>query len=184
MTVKLLPEGDKLEIRLRGPNLTPGYHANPEATAAAFDDEGFYRTGDAVRPVNPEDPSEGLMFDGRIAEDFKLVTGTWVTVGRLRAGLVSEAGGLLTDAVITGHDRAHAAALAWVNQLEARRAFGDDVALDDPHLRERLTEALRRLNAGAGSASRVERLLLLDEPPDLDAGEITDKGLVNQSRVL
>jgi feruloyl-CoA synthase len=184
VTVKLLPEGDKLEIRLKGPNITPGYHANPEATAAAFDDEGFYRTGDAVRPVNPEDPSEGLMFDGRIAEDFKLVTGTWVTVGRLRAGLVSEAGGLLTDAVITGHDRAHAAALAWVNQLEARRAFGDDVALDDPRLRERLTEALRRLNAGAGSASRVERLLLLDEPPDLDAGEITDKGYVNQRRVL
>jgi feruloyl-CoA synthase len=134
--------------------------------------------------VNPDDPSEGLMFDGRIAEDFKLVTGTWVTVGRLRAGLVSESGGLLGDAVITGHDRDYAAALAWVNQLEARRAFGEDVALDDPRLREHLTDALRRLNTGAGSASRVERLLLLDEPPDLDAGEITDKGYVNQRRVV
>jgi feruloyl-CoA synthase len=184
VTVKLVPEGDKLEIRLRGPNITPGYHGNPEATAAAFDDEGFYRTGDAVRPVNPQAPSEGLMFDGRIAEDFKLVTGTWVTVGRLRAGLVSEAGGLLSDAVITGHDRAHAGALAWVNPLDARRAFGENVALNDPRLRERITDALRRLNAGAGSASRIERLLLLDEPPDLDAGEITDKGYVNQRRVL
>jgi feruloyl-CoA synthase len=184
VTVKLAPDGDKLEIRLKGPNVTPGYHANPEATTAAFDDEGFYRTGDAVRAVNPDDPSEGLMFDGRIAEDFKLVTGTWVTVGRLRAGLVSESGGLLGDAVITGHDRDYAAALAWVNQLEARRAFGEDVALDDPRLREHLTDALRRLNAGAGSASRVERLLLLDDPPDLDAGEITDKGYVNQRRVL
>jgi feruloyl-CoA synthase len=124
------------------------------------------------------------MFDGRIAEDFKLVTGTWVTVGRLRAGLVSEAGGLLSDAVITGHDRAHAGALAWVNPLDARRAFGENVALIDPRLRERITDALRRLNAGAGSASRIERLLLLDEPPDLDAGEITDKGYVNQRRVL
>jgi feruloyl-CoA synthase len=184
VTVKLAPDGDKLEIRLKGPNVTPGYHANPEATTAAFDDEGFYRTGDAVRAVNPDDPSEGLMFDGRIAEDFKLVTGTWVTVGRLRAGLVSESGGLLGDAVITGHDRDYAAALAWVNQLEARRAFGEDVALDDPRLREHLTGALRRLNTGAGSAARVERLLLLDEPPDLDAGEITDKGYVNQRRVL
>jgi feruloyl-CoA synthase len=184
VTVKLAPDGDKLEIRLKGPNVTPGYHANPVATTAAFDDEGFYRTGDAVRAVNPDDPSKGLMFDGRIAEDFKLVTGTWVTVGRLRAGLVSESGGLLGDAVITGHDRDYAAALAWVNQLEARRAFGEDVALDDPRLRERLTDALRRLNAGAGSASRVERLLLLNEPPDLDAGEITDKGYVNQRRVV
>jgi feruloyl-CoA synthase len=184
VTVKLAPEGDKLEIRLKGPNVTPGYHANPEATTAAFDDEGFYRTGDAARLVNADDPGEGLMFDGRIAEDFKLVTGTWVTVGRLRAGLVSESGGLLGDAVITGHDRDYAAALAWVNQLEARRAFGEDVALDDPRLREHLTDALRRLNTGAGSASRVERLLLLDEPPDLDAGEITDKGYVNQRRVV
>src|SRR4029453_3828564 len=103
-------------------------------------------------------------------------TGTWVTVGRLRAGLVSEAGGLLSDAVITGHDRAHAGALAWVNPLNPRPAFGEDVALNDPRLRERITDALRRLNAGAGSASRIERLLLLDEPPDLDAGEITATG--------
>jgi feruloyl-CoA synthase len=184
VTVKLAPESDKLEIRLKGPNVTPRYYGNPEATAAAFDDEGFYRTGDAVRLVNPDDASEGLMFDGRIAEDFKLVTGTWVTVGRLRAGLVSESGGLLSDAVVTGHDREYAAALAWVNQLEARRVFGEEVGLDDPRLGEHLTEALRRLNAGVGSASRVDRLLLLDEPPDLDAGEITDKGYVNQRRVL
>jgi feruloyl-CoA synthase len=124
------------------------------------------------------------MFDGRIAEDFKLVTGTWVTVGRLRAHLVSEAGGLLSDAVIAGHDRAEVAALAWVNELEVHRAFGENVQLDDPRLRQHVTEALRRLNAGAGSASCIKSVLLLDEPPDLDAGEITDKGYVNQRRVL
>ena len=186
VTLKLVPEGDKLEVRLKGPNVTPGYHGNPEVTAAAFDDEGFYRTGDAVQPVEPDDPNQGLMFDGRIAEDFKLVTGTWVTVGRLRGALLSESGGLLTDTVIAGHDRSYAAALAWVNQPEARRASesASDVPLDDPQLREMLAGSLARVNAGAGSASRIERLLLLDAPPDLDAGEITDKGYINQRRVL
>jgi feruloyl-CoA synthase len=186
VTLKLVPAGEKLEIRLKGPNITPGYHRNPDATAAAFDDEGFYCTGDAVRPVNPADPDEGLVFDGRIAEDFKLVTGTWVTVGRLRTTLISEAGGMLSDAVIAGHGRDCVAALAWVSQPDARLACDSagDVPLDHPRLREQLANALSRLNAGAGSASRVERLLLLDVPPDLDAGEITDKGYVNQRRVL
>jgi feruloyl-CoA synthase len=126
------------------------------------------------------------MFDGRLAEDFKLVTGTWVTVGRLRTALVSAAAGVLSDAVIAGHDRDYAAALGWVNQAEARRACGSDtdVPLDDPRLRGHLEDALARLNRGAGSASRIQRLLLLDHPPDLDAGEITDKGYVNQRKVL
>jgi feruloyl-CoA synthase len=185
VTLKLVPCGAKREIRLTGPNITPGYHRNPEATAAAFDEEGYYRTGDAVTLVDEDEPNQGLMFDGRLAEDFKLLSGTWVTVGRLRTSLVSAAG-VLTDAVIAGHDGAYAAALAWVNAAEARRVCGvdGDVPLDHPALRAHLAAALDRLNGGAGSASRLERLLLLEEPPDMDAGEITDKGYVNQRAVL
>ena len=178
VTLKLAPAGDKREIRCKGPNITPGYHRNPDATAAAFDDEGYYRTGDAARLVDPGDPDQGLMFDGRLSEDFKLTSGTWVTVGRLRTSLISAAG-VLSDAVIAGHDGEYVAALAWVD----RNAAGD-VALDDPGLRQRLAATLRTLNDGAGSAGRIERLLLLAEPPGLDAGEITDKGYVNQRRVL
>jgi feruloyl-CoA synthase len=125
------------------------------------------------------------MFDGRLAEDFKLMSGTWVTVGRLRIGLLSAAG-VLRDAVIAGHDREAVAALAWLDPGEARRVCGSagDVALDDPALRAHLAASLGRMNADAGSAARIERLLLLAEPPDLDAGEITDKGYVNQRAVL
>ena len=126
VTLKLAPAGDKHEIRLRGPNVTPGYHRNPEATAAAFDDEGYLRTGDAARLVDSQgDPAQGLMFDGRLSEDFKLATGTWVTVGRLRTALVSAAG-VLRDAVIAGHDGDYVAALAWVDPAEARRVCGAD----------------------------------------------------------
>jgi feruloyl-CoA synthase len=184
-TVKLAPEGDKLEIRVKGPNVTPGYHGRPDLTAAAFDSEGFYRTGDAVTPVDADDPSCGLLFDGRIAEDFKLTTGTWVGVGRLRTGLLGAAR-VLSDAVICGHDRDSVCALAWVNPVEARSVCGsaDDVTLDDPRLREHLRQALLRLNAGAGSAGQIQRLLLLDDPPDFDAGEITDKGYLNQRACL
>ena len=188
VTVKLVPEGDKREIRLAGPNVTLGYHGDPDATAAAFDDEGFYRTGDAVRPVDPDDPDQGLLFDGRLAEDFKLATGSWVAVGKLRTTLVSEAGGVLRDAVIAGQDRDYAAALAWIDQPEARRLCDADadteVALDDERLNQHLAACLKRLNADAGSASRIERLILLEAPPDLDAGEITDKGYINQRAVL
>ena len=171
-TLKLVPAGERLEIRVAGPNVTPGYHADPATTAAAFDEEGFYRTGDAVRFVDPADPAQGLLFDGRLAEDFKLATGTWVSVGRLRTALVSEAGGALRDAVIAGHDGPYVAALAWTAHP------------GEPPEPDALRACLARLNEGAGSAARIERLLLLDEPPDMDAGEITDKGYVNQRAVL
>jgi feruloyl-CoA synthase len=185
VTVKLVPHGAKREIRVKGPNVTPGYFGAPDLTAAAFDEEGFYKTGDAVRLVDPSDPDQGLMFDGRLSEDFKLITGTWVTVGRLRTTLISASGGVLTDAVIAGHDRECPAALAWVSAAEAARACdGDDVALTDPRLRRHLAHALAALNATAGSAGRIERLVLLAEPPSLDAGEITDKGYINQRAVL
>ena len=175
-TIKLAPVADKLEIRVSGPNITPGYYRQPELTVKQFDEEGYYRSGDAVTLVDEHDPNKGLLFDGRIAEDFKLQTGTWVWVGPLRMRLLSAAR-VLTDAVICGQDAKYVAAVAWVNQAEARD-------LSEAALRERLAQALGRVNEGAGSASRIERLLLLDTPPSLDAGEITDKGYLNQRRCL
>jgi len=172
VTVKLAPVGDKLEIRVSGPNVTPGYFRRPDLTAELFDAEGYYCSGDAATLIDPE---RGLMFDGRIAENFKLLTGTWVAAGALRTRLLSTAG-ILSDAVITGQDAEYAAALAWVNQAEAP---GDAAAV-----REHLARALTELNRDSGSAARVERLLLLDTPPSLDAGEITDKGYLNQRRCL
>jgi feruloyl-CoA synthase len=184
-TVKLVPVGDRLEIRVKGPNITPGYFRAPELTAAGFDEEGFYRSGDAVRLISDQDPNQGILFDGRIAENFKLLTGTWVAAGALRMRLISAAR-VLSDAVICGQDAEYLAAMAWLNQAEARRLTGasGDVALHDPVLREHLARTLWALNADAGSASRIERLLLLDSPPSLDAGEVTDKGYLNQRRTL
>jgi feruloyl-CoA synthase len=188
--LKLVPVGEKLEIRVKGPNVTPGYHRRPELTAAAFDDEGYYRTGDAVRLIDEDDPDSGLRFDGRIAEDFKLATGTWVSVGTLRPALLSAAEGLLQDAVLTGHDSDFVAALGWLNQAHARGLAdaGDHADVHalahDPAIHEALAGSLRRLNPGGGTSARVARLLLVDEPPSLDGGEITDKGYLNQQAVL
>ena len=175
-TIKLAPVLGKFEIRVSGPNVTPGYYRAPDVTAARFDQEGFYRSGDAVRLIDERDPAQGLMFDGRIAENFKLLTGTWVPAGALRTRLLSAAG-VLSDAVICGQDAEYVAAMAWVNQAEAR----DRSAAE---LHEHLAQALARMNGDAGSAGRIERLLLLDTPPSLDAGEITDKGYLNQRRCL
>jgi feruloyl-CoA synthase len=184
-TIKLAPVVDRLELRVKGPSVTPGYFREPELTAATFDEEGFYRSGDAVKLIDEEDANQGIMFDGRISENFKLLTGTWVAAGPLRTRLLSAAK-FLSDAVICGQDAEYVAALAWVNQAQARKSLGtsEDVALDDARLREHLARALTDLNAGAGSASRIERLLLLEQPPSLDAGEITDKGYLNQRRCL
>jgi feruloyl-CoA synthase len=175
-TIKLAPVLGKFEIRVSGPNVTPGYYRAPDVTAARFDQEGFYRSGDAVRLIDESDPGRGLMFDGRIAENFKLLTGTWVTVGALRTRLLSAAG-VLSDAVICGQDAEYVAAMGWVNQAEARDRSAADI-------HEHLAQALARMNGDAGSAGRIERLLLLEAPPNLDAGEITDKGYLNQRRCL
>jgi feruloyl-CoA synthase len=180
VALKLAPVGDRLEMRVSGPNITPGYFGDARATASAFDSEGFYRTGDAGRLVDESDPGQGLMFDGRLAEDFKLSSGTFVRVGGVRGALVSACGGVLTDAVIAGHDQAFASALAWVNEGEAERVCGDDPEA----LRAHLAGCLAKLNEGSGSTRRIERLLLMDEPASMDAGEITDKGYVNQRAVL
>jgi feruloyl-CoA synthase len=191
--LKLAPVGDKLEIRVKGPNVMPGYHRRPELDAEAFDDDGFYRTGDAVRLIDEHAPERGLRFDGRIAEDFKLSTGTWVSVGTLRPALLGASHGLLRDAVLTGRDTPWVGALAWLDAAAAARLAGGDgpgpgagpaALASRPGVREALAAALGRLNRLEGSSRRVERLLLLDEPPSLDAGEVTDKGYVNQRAVL
>ncbi len=188
--IKLVPVGDKTELRTRGPNVTPGYHRDPDRTRAAFDEDGFHRSGDAVCLVDPADPTAGLRFNGRIAEDFKLATGTWVSVGTLRPALVDASDGLLQDAVLVGHDGPYVAALAWLNGAQARALAGpgdgDPSALQAlPAVRRACQRALYRLNRGAeGTSQQVRRLLLVAELPSLDDGEITDKGYVNQRAVL
>jgi feruloyl-CoA synthase len=186
--VKLAPAEGAYEIRVKGPLVTPGYFERPDLTAAAFDGEGFYRSGDAVSLADPGDPNAGLVFRGRIAEDFKLGSGTFVRVGAVRTALLS-ATSLLADAVIAGEDRGYASALAWLNVTEARTLLGteparDDGLITDGLLHAELAAALARHNADAGSAARIERLLVMADPAGLDAGEITDKGYVNQRQVL
>ena len=176
--MKLVPSGDKLEARFRGPSITPGYWRQPELTRAAFDEEGFYCTGDAMRFVDPADPSLGFEFDGRITEDFKLTTGTWVSVGPLRAKINVACSPLVQDVVITGHDRDRLGALVFPNPV-ACRGLGAEA------LRERLRPAFEQLAREAtGSSMRVARALILDAPPSIDASEITDKGSINQRAVL
>ncbi len=184
--LKLVPNGDKLEARVRGPNVTPGYWRQAQLTAQAFDEEGFYRLGDALKFADPADPRAGLLFDGRIAEDFKLATGTWVNVGPLRARLLAELEPYARDVVIAGGDRNEIGALIFPN-VEACGALAADTA--DMTCDARLLGAIRaRLDACAktstGSSNRVCRAILLSEPPSLDAGEMTDKGSINQRAVL
>ena len=178
----LVPTGDKTEVRVRGANVTPGYHGRPDLTEAAFDEQGFFRTGDAVALADPDDVAAGLLFRGRIAEDFKLSTGTFVSVGTLRPQLLSASQGLLTDAVICGENGSEVTAMVWLHPDHARRC--DDAGIPDDGLRAELVQTMERLAApGGGSSQRVERLLVLGEPPALDACEITDKGYVNQRAV-
>jgi feruloyl-CoA synthase len=189
--LKLVPQDGKLECRLKGPNITPGYWRRPDLTAEAFDAEGFYKIGDALKFADPADPGKGLLFDGRLAEDFKLASGTWVSAGALRARFVDHCAPLLRDAVIAGADRDEIAVLAFPDVEACRRLAGlaadakPPAVLGDPKVRD---EFQRRLDALArqsiGGSTRVCRLLLLDEPPSLDAGEATDKGSINQRAVL
>ena len=187
--VKLVPaDGDACEIRVRGPMVTPGYFGRPDLTAAAFDADGFYRTGDAVALADPADPAAGLVFRGRIAEDFKLASGTFVRVGAVRTRLLS-AIPVLSDAVLAGENRDYVSALGWLNAAEARRLLGGEPAADGElivhgELHKLLARALGGQGDAAGSAARVERLVVLASPASLDAGEITDKGYINQRRVL
>ena len=178
--LKLVPSGTKLEVRVRGPNVTPGYWRRDDLTREAFDEEGFYRIGDAMKFVDADDPARGLAFDGRVAEDFKLMSGTWVHVGTVRVQLIAACDPLVQDAVITGHDREEMGALVFVNPAAAK-ALG----LDTDGVRARLQTALGKLAAeSTGTSTAPVRLLVLDEPPSIDANEITDKGYINQRAVL
>lgn len=189
--IKLVPEGDKLEIRVRGPNITPGYWKRPDLTEAAFDAEGFYRPGDAARLEDPLEPRRGIVFDGRLGENFKLSSGTWVGVGALRVTLIAACAPVVEDAVITGHDRDEIGLLVFPS-LAGCRALCPDLAdaplaalIRENAVRDALAGALARHNATAGGSShRVARALLLDAPPSIDKGEITDKGYINQRAVL
>jgi feruloyl-CoA synthase len=192
LLAKLTPIGGKYEVRVKGPNVMPGYWRNEEATRAAFDDEGFYRMGDSVRFADPEEVSKGLLFDGRLGEDFKLSTGTWVNVGPLRAKIVAHFSPLLRDAVITGHGRDVVGMLVVLDPDGCRRACpelreGADLAeiAAHPDVGDRLRELLATFRQTAtGSSTRVERLIVLDSPLSLDRQEVTDKGSINQRAVL
>ena len=191
MQLKLQPAGEKLEGRVRGPNITPGYYKDEELTRAAFDEEGYYKLGDGMRFVDEADPKRGLIFDGRLAEDFKLSTGTWVSVGPLRSRILAAAAGLAQDVVIAAPDRDYVTALIFPNLALCRAVAGaaDDARASDvlahPAVRSRVQDALRRLAADStGSSTFVARAILLDEPPSADAKEITDKGSLNQKAVL
>src|SRR5919201_110459 len=188
--IKMTPCEGKQELRVRGPNVTPGYLGRPDLTEAAFDEEGFYRTGDAGRLQDPDDPSKGLVFDGRTVEDFKLSTGTFVSVGKVRVTALAATSPLLLDAVVCGHDRDFVGLLAWPNLAAARELVGDPDA--DPETLVRAPELIEHVRGKlaahnrehSGSSERIARVMLLAEPPSLDANEITDKGYINQRAAL
>lgn len=184
--LRLVPSGDRFEMRVRGANVTPGYHREPEATVAAFDDEGFYRIGDAGTFVDEADPARGVRFAGRVAEDFKLASGTWVHVGLLRTQTLSLSGGLLSGAVVAGHDTDAVVLLAWLAPGPAGslapKAEGMAELVRHPAIHVALRQRLHSPEEGA--SRRIARVLLLEAEPDLDAGEITDKGYINASAVL
>jgi feruloyl-CoA synthase len=189
--VKLVPLDGKYEARLRGPNITPGYWREPKLTTEAYDEEGFYRLGDALKFDDPAQPEKGLLFEGRIAEDFKLATGTWVHVGPLRVSFIAHCAPYVKDAVIAGADRDFIAALIFPD-LDACRRLAPD--LKDANAADIVAhESVRRefgfllgsfAKAATGSSNRVVRAILCDAPPSLDAGEATDKGSINQRMVL
>jgi feruloyl-CoA synthase len=190
--VKLVPNAGKLEARVKSPSITPGYWREPKLTETAFDEEGFYKIGDALRFADASDPERGFVFDGRVAEDFKLATGTWVSVGPLRAKFVAHCAPYVTDVVVAGHDRDDAAALVIPNLAACRELAGTPNGEAAPAeivacegVRNAFAHLLKTFNAAAGGSSgRFARLILMDDPPSLDSGEMTDKGSVNQRAVL
>ena len=190
LELKLVPSGDKVEVRYRGPNITPGYWRSPEATAESFDEEGFFCTGDAVTWIDPARPDLGLRFDGRIAEDFKLATGTFVSVGPLRAKIIAAGAPFVQDAVITGLNEKEVGAMLFTTPavrtlagLPAEAPLADVLA--HPAVLAHFQQVVNDLAAqSTGSANRVARCILLAEPPSIDKGEVTDKGSINQRAVL
>jgi len=190
--LKLVPRDGKYEARLKGVNITPGYWRAPGVTHDAFDSERFYKIGDALKFADPADPAKGLLFDGRLAEDFKLSTGSWVSVWPLRSAFIAHFAPLTRDVVLTGADRDEVAALVFPD-LDACRKLAPGLApnaaaqilLADPSVTTAFARLLDSFAAMAtGASSRVTRIILLAEPPSLDIGEMTDKGSINQRAVL
>ena len=190
MELKLVDIDGKTEVRYRGPNITPGYWRNPDETAQAFDEEGFFKSGDAVKWIDETDVHLGLKFDGRIAEDFKLATGTFVSVGPLRGKIITAGAPYIQDVVLTGLNMKEVGAMVFptpaVRQLAGLPpdAALADVLASEPvqaHFQTVVDELAR---TSTGSANRIARLCLLADPPTIDRGEITDKGSINQRSVL
>ena len=191
VSIKLVPSGDKLEVRIKGPVITPGYFKQPDETAKAFDEEGFYRIGDAAKFADPDNPAAGLMFDGRVSEDFKLTTATWVSVGALRVKGIEMLAPAVQDIVVTGHDRDSVGFLIFPNVAACRKLAGlsEDASAEQvaahPAVVEHITRGLQAMRSqGTGSSTFADRAAILVTPPAVDSGEITDKGYINQSAVL
>ena len=194
VSLKMVPTGEegRYELRLKSVIVTPGYHKQPELTAQMFDEEGYYKIGDAGRFVDPQDPSQGLIFDGRVVEDFKLTTGTFVLVGTLRTTAIAAASPVLQDAVVCGESRDHVGLLGFPNVAACRRLADDEGAklktselLAHPAVVGTVKAGLAKMNAASrGSSMQVRRVLLMEEPPQVDGHEITDKGYINQRATL
>lgn len=191
LEIKLVPNGDKLEARFKGDNMTPGYWRDTKTTAAAFDEEGFYKTNDAIKFADIDDPNEGMLFDGRITEDFKLNSGTWVSVGVLRSKLISAGNGLIKDAVITGQDRAYLGALVFPDLKFCAKLCGLDQNLDLKKLTtsklvlDKLQGVLNTLSRqSTGSSTKIQRAMFADFELSIEKGERTDKGSINQRAIL
>lgn len=193
VSIKLAPVDGKLELRVKGPNVTPGYWRSPDPTAAMFDADGYYRSGDAGRLVDPMAPEAGILFGGRLAENFKLLSGTWVNAGQLRLAVVAATTPLVSDVVVAGEGRHELGLLVFVNAEACRRrlveALGDDGAQADPRthplIRQKIATSLCAFNAGRhGSSTRIARFAVMAEPPNPGCGEITEKGYLNQRAVL
>ena len=191
LSVKLVPVAGKVEARFKGDNLTPGYWRNAEATTDAFDEEGYYKTGDAVVLLDPKDPNQGLVFDGRIAEDFKLNTGAWVSVGALRGKIVKASNGLIRDAVIAGHDKSYLSAIlipdehACMALVDGDESMSLSEVMSHPKVVDSTQLIINILGAqSTGSSTCIRRAMIADFPLSIDKGEVTDKGTINQSAFL
>ncbi len=184
--IKLTPDNEmRCELRVKGPNIMTGYWGDAEKSAAAFDEEGFLVTGDAVRFVNPDDPDRGLIFDGRVSEDFKLLTGTWVQAGRLRLEALEQLRGLVQDVVICGHDRGEVGLFIFPKPGQVDGDTTSEGAVIDGALQSAIENRLRSMaKAATGSAKRITRAIILAEPPSLKDPEVTDKGSLNVRKII
>jgi feruloyl-CoA synthase len=191
ITLKLVPNGQKLEVRVKGPTVTPGYLNRDDLTKKAFDEEGYYSLGDAAKFMDENDPAQGLVFDGRVTEDFKLDSGTWVSVGTLRPQSVAAASPLIQDCIVCGQDKPFVGLLAWPIIAVAKEIAGDpslsgpEAVVSAPKVRAFVQKAFAAHNKqSGGSSGRVKRVILMTEPPSVDGHEITDKGYVNQRATM